>query len=224
MFYGSSMRTGLILLSVLTLLMIAGAIPVKDGSQTAIFQTPVFILAAAALAVSLVVCSAKNLHWRKLPFLLCHLGLVLILAGALARLVWGENYEATIPVARSHRALNLRMPDGTARPLGFGLSVTDFKVEFYDSIERKVPKHYEASLEFALPDDTMEQAILAVNQPVFQGGWWFHLQSYDAHAERYVIVAIKRDPGLRVTLTGIWMVMVGTAGLCFRKQRGHDAV
>jgi hypothetical protein len=265
-------------LGVLTLLMIAGAVPVKDGSQTAIFQTPVFLLAAAALAVSLIVCSVRRLHWRNIPFLLCHLGAVLILAGALTRFVWGEKYEVTIPVARSHRALNLRMPDGTPRPLGFGLSVTEFSVGFYNPVYRLMagdkvlgeftagngsfldlgergriavaelklpgvhgwkpqymlpnglrlecsaltPKHYEARLEFALPDNSAEQAVLAVNRPVFHGGWWFHLQSYDAHAGRYVIVGIKRDPGLRAALGGIWMVMAGTAGLCFRKQRAES--
>jgi cytochrome c biogenesis protein ResB len=212
------MRAGLIILCILTLLMIAGAIPVKDGSQTAIFSTPVFILAAAALAVALIIRSVRNLHARKIPFLLCHLGIVLILAGALVRFVRGENYEVTIPVASSHRALNLRMPDGTARPLGFGLSVTDFTVEFYDAVQRQVPRHYEAQLEFALPDDTMKQAVLAVNRPVFQGGWWFYLQSYDAREKRFVIVRVKRDPGLPAVKGGIWMVMIGTAALCFRKR------
>lgn len=218
------MRTGLVILAVLTLLMIAGAVPVKDGSQTAIFSTPVFLLTAAALAVSLIVCSVRRFHWRQIPFLLCHLGVVLILVGALARFVWGEKYQVTIPVTAHHRAFNLRMPDGTARPLGFGLSVTDFRVEFYDTEDRQTPKYYEAMLDFVLPDDTIKQVLLAVNRPVFQGGWWFHLESYDARAQRYVILGVKRDPGLPAALGGIWTVLIGTAGLCFRKRESVNAV
>jgi len=37
------MRAALVLLGILTLLMIAGAVPVKDGTQTAIFRTPVLM-------------------------------------------------------------------------------------------------------------------------------------------------------------------------------------
>lgn len=218
------MRTGLVILCILTLLMIAGAFPVQDGSQTAIFSTPVFILASAALAASLLVCSAKKIRWRSTLFLLCHLGIVLILAGALARFVWGEKYEVTVPVSRSHRAVNLRMPDGAARPLGFGLSVTDFSVEFYDDVERRTPKYYEAQLEFAHADNTSQTALLAVNKPVLYDGWWIHLQSYDARAERYIIVALKRDPGLPAVKSGIWMLMTGTTGLCLRKRGRPDAV
>ncbi len=215
------MKFGIIILCALLLFLLAGVVPGAGGlNASAIYYSPIFILTAAALAGSLILCSVQRRRWRKVPFLLCHLGVVLILAGAMARFVWGEKYEVTIPVARNHRALNLRMPDGTARPLGFGLSVTKFSVEFYDSAARKTPKVYEAQLEFSMPDNTAEQARLAVNHPVFHGGWWFHLQSYDARAGRYVILAVKRDPGLWAVTGGFWMLIIGTFLICFRREGG----
>ncbi len=269
------MRTGLILMAVLALFMIVGAVPVRSGSQTAIFSSPVFVVAAAGLAVSLLACALRRSRLRQLPFVLCHLGVVLVMAGALVRLARGETYEATIPVTRRHRAVNLRLPDGTARPLGFAVSVTRLSVEFYDPVYRllrgartlgefpvreggvldlgeygtlavselklpgvqgwlprhalpggarlevlaRVPKHYEAGLEFYEGEAPPRAAGLAVNRPVHHGGWWFHLQSYDARAGRFVVVAVKRDPGLPAALGGIWLVMAGTAGLCFRRPR-----
>ncbi|MGD9873129.1 MAG: cytochrome c biogenesis protein ResB [Kiritimatiellia bacterium] len=267
------MRAGLVILSMLALLVLAGAVPVRDGAQTAVFSSPVFLIVAAALSVSLAACSFRQR--RDIPFLLCHAGIILILAGAFARFIRGEFYEVTIPVTPSHRALNLQMPDGEKRPLGFGLSVVDFSVDFYPPVYRLIrsdeepdefvleddgfidlpghgrinaselklpgvqgwkpvhelpdgsrvelkmlkPKHYEARLEFSMPDDTSEQASLAVNHPVCHGGWWFHLESYDPRAGRFVILKIKRDPGLRAVKGGIWMAMIGTFGLCFRRRR-----
>ena len=96
------MRVAVILLCMLGLLMIAGAVPARDGAQTAVFRSPVFVIILAGLALSCAVCVVRGRRFRSIPFVLCHAGVILIVAGAGLRLARGGKYEVSIPVTAEH--------------------------------------------------------------------------------------------------------------------------
>jgi len=85
------------------------------------------------------------------------------------------------------------------------------------------PRRYEAELCITEADGKMLEKPLSVNHPVDYGGWRFYLTSYDTERMRYIVVTAKRKPGLSVVTAGIWMMIVGTAMVCFRKREVGNA-
>jgi hypothetical protein len=88
---------------------------------------------------------------------------------------------------------------------------------------RAMPRTYTAGMRITgKSGDTLEKELV-VNHPVSYGGWRFYLMSYDMEADPYIVVSARRDPGRRAVIYGIWAVIIGTAMLCFRKERGAYA-
>lgn len=112
--------------------MIAGALPARGGGQTAVFASPLFIALLAALCGLLLRCSVRRRHLRHVGFVLCHSGLVLILAGALVGFLLGQRTQFAAPVSSEHVLRELPGPGEQSIPLGFGLSVASFAVQFHD--------------------------------------------------------------------------------------------
>lgn len=83
-----------------------------------------------------------------------------------------------------------------------------------------VARRYGAQLHFK-PDGQDVDAPrltrqLAVNQPADYRGWRFYLMSYDVHNKRYIVITMRRDPGRKAVIAGIWLAMIGTAISCLR--------
>lgn len=75
-------------------------------------------------------------------------------------------------------------------------------------------KAYEAHLDF-YENGAKSSAILRVNDPHTYQGWKFYLMDYDHEGERYVALYTKHDPGNLAIGVGLWMLMAGTALMCF---------
>ena len=228
------MRFTVIILALLVLFMLAGVLPAPGGAQTAVFTTPVFVILMGLLAVaSLGCCWKQGLAWRKVPFGILHLGVVVLLVGAFIGFMGGGKAVLELPLYGG-RALWEWGGGGGAEPLrpGFGVSASDFKVEYYaqkpDASARGgaqvIPRHYSAKLRFMDETGATQESALAVNHPAGYRGWRFYLMSYDRQAMSAIIVLAKRDPGQVWVLAGIWMVILGTFGVCFMRQGGGNAV
>lgn len=61
---------------------------------------------------------------------------------------------------------------------------------------------------------------ISINHPAGYKGWRFYLTSYDQAGQRYIVVSARRDPGRAAVVAGIWMLIVGTFVLCFRREGG----
>jgi hypothetical protein len=117
--------------SVLALFFLAGAWPVAHDAQTVVFRSPAFIALAAALCVSCVVCVARGRRWRRPGFVLCHLAVVLICAGAFVGFRYGERVSFRAPVMDGEPAKELPKADGSSVPLGFGITIPSAKADYY---------------------------------------------------------------------------------------------
>ena len=207
-----------IVLSILVLFLLAGVLPAPGGGQAAVFRTPVFVVLLGVLCTGL---TAACTRFRRPAFLMCHLGCTLVLGGAFVGFILGSRGSIVLPLTEAHGVEELPVPGGRAVPLGFRVSAAAFDVEFYpaaDGSRQATARHYEADLVFTGPETSRQR--LRVNHPVTHGGWRFYLTSYDTVARRYIVVTARRDPGRCLVIPGIWMVIAGTAGLCwFRKRR-----
>jgi len=279
------MIAAVILLCLLALFMIAGAIPVQGGIQVVIFKTPLFLLLAGLLVILLLMCSfSRPLSRRRLPFLITHLGIVVLLAGAAIGFMVGRKAEFGLPITQHHVARDIPLRDETTLNMGFGITVREFAVDYYNAryglyrppadamtadadyqlikevtleaggtadlgalgkvsarelrdeengewkrqhlLENgwilqyvsSTARSFTAQLRFTDDDEKTTDAELAVNHPVTFKGWRIYLMSYDQDARRYVVLNARRDPGRNVVIVGIWLVIVGTALMCFRKS------
>ena len=82
------------------------------------------------------------------------------------------------------------------------------------------PSHFSATAQIidpARPDEKQEMAF-GVNWPLCYGDWRFYLMSYDTQDERYVVLSARRDPGRPLVIAGLWLMIVGCAGLCWQKR------
>ena len=120
------------LLTLLALFMIAGVLPARGGGQAVIFASPLFIALLAVLSLLLLGCALRRRPWRDLGFVLAHGGLVLILLGAFVGFLLGRKAEFAAPISPEHVLHELPGPGEQPIALPFGLSVTEFSVQFYD--------------------------------------------------------------------------------------------
>lgn len=280
------MRLAVAILVALVAFLLVGAIPVEDGAQIVVFHTPAFIALAAALALSLVRCAfGRRWRWRRAGFPAVHLGVVAILAGALAGHLAGKRGDMVLPLTDKHVTDRIERPGGPPAALGFGVSAIQFDVAWYDPVYGlyepapdggrhrltrsvpvgpdgsldlgplgrvagadlrdkatgawapqyrlaggavlallpRTPRYYAATLRFTAGGGKSELRPLAVNHPAVFRGWRFYLVDFDKEERRYIVVTARRDPGRPAVIAGIWLVIAGTALLCFLGRGGGDA-
>ncbi len=75
-------------------------------------------------------------------------------------------------------------------------------------------RFYEA--DFHVVSDVGNQAFkLRMNEPCTYEGWKFYLMDYDHDAQSYISLYAKKDPGNLPFAVGLWMIIAGTAIMCF---------
>jgi hypothetical protein len=82
-----------------------------------------------------------------------------------------------------------------------------------------MPRAFGVNLTVSSDEGPEEVRRLEVNRPVTHRGWRFYLMSYDEPGQRYVVLTARRDPARSVVIGGMWMVMAGTAWLCWGSGR-----
>jgi hypothetical protein len=81
----------------------------------------------------------------------------------------------------------------------------------------RTAKHFEARLQIRQGGVEADR-LLRVNQPVAIAGWKIYLESYGDDPVQHVQLALRRDPGRIWAIVGIWLVVAGTALLCWRRR------
>jgi len=127
------MMAAVVLMVLLVLFMLAGAFPSPGGTAAMIFKTPVFIGLASLLAGLLVYCAWKGeFGFRRVWFLLTHLGVVVIIVGALIGWGFGQSHDFILPIGSGEFVRAIQQQDGTSVPLPFGMTCQRFMVDYYD--------------------------------------------------------------------------------------------
>lgn len=84
--------------------------------------------------------------------------------------------------------------------------------------ENAVPKDYEAKIRIVPKNGNEFASSLKVNSPVSYEGWRIYLVSFDGDRKPYVQLLAKKDPGRTTVIAGIWMLMIGTFIICFKRK------
>ena len=229
------MTIAVVIFGLIGLFLLAGALPSQGDQQAAVLRSPVFITLAALLCAWTLVCIASP-RWRhrRLLAVASHIGPLVLLGGALTGFLWARQGTLVLPLTERHHTDHAETDDGQALPLGFQVSATRFAVDYYPPQEDDLGDHsltngstlqqapraarsFDAQLAFTDTQGNRVLHDLRVNHPVTYGGWRFHLQSYDSRAQRYIVVNARQDPGRLAVLTGIWIVLAGTALACWKR-------
>jgi len=97
--------------------------------------------------------------------------------------------------------------------------------EQYALVIRLTPKEYRATVKVFEKNKEVIEKVLRVNHPLTYKGWRIYYFDYDRRGydtfdkPRFIITSAKKDPGRGCVVAGIWMLIIGTAILCFRRER-----
>jgi hypothetical protein len=80
-------------------------------------------------------------------------------------------------------------------------------------------KYYEAKLKFVHDDSPSDTRTAAVNHPISYHGWRFYLMDYSTDPYLNVSFSARRDPGRGLVIVGIWLLILGTAWICWVPRR-----
>jgi hypothetical protein len=127
------MKFTVFILTLLVLFMLAGVLPVAEGTQAVVFHSPVFIGLLVLLGVAILYCCVRRRpDVKQIGFYLVHLGVVVILAGAGIGYIAGQKTSCAIPIAPQHEIRELPRQNAEPIMLDFSITVPDFSVEYYD--------------------------------------------------------------------------------------------
>jgi len=169
-----------------------------------------FILVLVLLAVNLIACSLKRLpgvwqqvrkhksNYARLGTYLTHLGVLIILTGALIGARWGFKGYVDIREGETVEEFLLNNPRQDIRPLGFQIRCDAFQVEFYP---HGPPKEYVSTLTFFDEGEAvLDHEPLRVNHPISYEGLTFYQASYGISARPILEVRKKGTKGPSYTM------------------------
>ena len=139
---------------------------------------------------------AEKGRFSRLGVYFVHLGVLLVLGGALVGSVFGFRGFVTIPegetvdrivVGAKHRQL----------PLGFAIRCDKFTVDFY---ETGAPKEFRSDVTILEQGDTVQQAAILVNDPLTFKGITFYQATYGSEPSDVILQVNDLTTGKRLRL------------------------
>lgn len=195
-----------------------------EGTWKLDLQYSVPFIAAALVADFLAGIAVLHAirNRKSMSFTLSHLGLFLILFGAIfgAPDFESASLTASMNAPTDHAVSSTYMNV----PLDFEVTLKDFSIDFYkDGIS---PRQYTSTLEFT---DKGSSAVISgtdagtavcsagkskilktsVNHPCLYRGWLIYQSDYDHDTMQYSVLRIVRDPWLPVIFLGMAMLVLG---------------
>lgn len=170
--------------------------------RTLVFTVYVLVL-LLSLAFTLLNASRRNRYSAphiNCGFLLNHLGIFLIIWGALFGAP--DVSRSKMIVAKGYARSYSYTYDGQVVPLPFSVALEDFVIDYYS--DGTSPCQFTSHL---IVGD--RRVSVAVNAPVSVDGYTLYQDSYDRQGGRYTVLQVVRDPWLPVIYLGMLLLAVG---------------
>lgn len=200
-----------------TLLAVGAVLLAIEGTWSVpIHGSVVFTLYALLLLLSLALTllhrasSGSFREKRGIGFLLNHLGIFLIVWGALFGAP--DVSRSKVMVGRGQAVNYSYTSDGTVVSLPFNVALEDFRIDYYD--DGKNPRQFTSHL---LVDG--RQLTTQVNAPASYKGYTLYQDSYDRTTGRYTVLQVVRDPWLPIIYIGMVLLAAGSILLLFGRWR-----
>ena len=202
-------------MAALILMMMAATFVEKiSGTPVAfrwVYHNPVFLILWAVAAVGgLVFLFQRGVH-RKLFTMGIHVGLVVILAGALVTYLSGTS--GSIHLREGETSEVFELEDGTTATLPFGIGLDRFVIDYYP--DSRMPSDYTSCVVFR-PEG--KAVCISMNHIAKYRGYRFYQADYDDDGKGSVL-AVSHDPwGVGITYAGYLLLLVSMMGFFFEKQ------
>ncbi len=178
-----------------------------------VYHAPWFIALLSLLWLSLFTCTLRQLKsWRKsFRSIITHLGLLVILLGALVTGAFGE--KGFLMVYEGHSQDVFLGADNKFRNLDFKIYLDDFEIEWYDSAsdnkrESRI-KDFKSKIVVIDNGKAVAAKIVRVNHPLTYKGFTFLQSSYDKKEYRWTGLEVVRDPGAPFVYSGFFLLNIG---------------
>lgn len=217
----------IVLLFLLAVGLIFGTVvEAQEGLEAAIdkvYQSPIYDALIALFALNLVTCTIKRYPYKvhQAPWLLTHVGIIIILAGA----VYGRNgqEEGTLFLAEGEpTASYFIMKEGQQPrevPLGFALTLHEFELDTYPGTSMASDYRSHVTLTDSARNHELSQ-VVRVNHPINYRGYVIAQQSYQlgqAGQPDVSILSVLRNPGMTVLFVGFVVLAAGLIAIVFLK-------
>ncbi len=170
----------------------------------------------------------RQLWLRKMPFLLLHAGIFLVLFGGFFGAPDREDgqvlLEYNVPTHTAYQANDEMLP------LPFEMQIDTFYVDYY--ADGRSPKQFTTRFTIREIGKTMEPRqgkahtdklllTTAVNHPCSYRGYHFYQSNYDPVRGEYSVLKVVRDPWIAVVWIGIVLLAIGACWQTTHQWKAH---
>ena len=201
--------------AVLIVMMMAATIVEKLHGTPAAFQwfyhSPLFLILWAVTAVAGLVYLVMAGTPKRMFTMGLHLGLAVILAGALVTHLFGESGE--IHLREGETLASFELEDESPATLPFSIRLDAFAIDYHHG--SRMPSDYRSDITF-LPEGTAVR--ISMNNIAKYRGYRFYHADYDEDGKGSIL-AVSHDPwGVGITYAGYILLLLSMIGFFFQKD------
>lgn len=182
-----------------------------------IYHTIWFCCLWGVIAITGLVALIRHSLWRRLPVLLFHGSLLVILAGAMITFIYSE--QGYMHLRPDTAKSSFHSPQGDKNiHLPFTMKLDSFRVEYYPGT--KAPADYVSYISYSLPDqkDSVYRERISMNRILATQGFRFYQSSFDEDGQGSWLT-VNYDPwGTRVTYIGYILLGISMILLLFYRR------
>ncbi len=173
-----------------------------------------------ALAINIIACTIGRAPYRphQYPWLITHLGILLIMAGAIISHHTALEGQVVLRVGQPANAVTLADsgPVPMQMPLGFALYLDHFQAKFYPGTG-KAEDYISNVRMYDEEQGIADTLVIRVNHPLVHRGWNISQASFFPGDTTGTILGANMDPGTPYSYAGFLTVFLGLCGLFFLK-------
>jgi cytochrome c-type biogenesis protein CcsB len=186
-----------------------------DAAKVIIYYSPVFFILQLLLVVNFILSSIQNKLFSKgkWGFILIHLSLIVILAGASTTHILGKEGIIHIREGETQNKISVPTNQGeTFQELPFSLELLKFTLTRYPGSSS--PSSFESHLRIHEENGSSFEKKVSMNNVLDYDGYRFFQSSFDQD-EKGTILSVNHDvAGRNITYTGYALLVLGFL-LCF---------
>lgn len=182
-----------------------------------IYHTIWFCCLWGVIAVIGFVTLIRRSLWHRLPVLLFHGSLLVILVGAMITFIYSE--QGYMHLRLNTVKSSFQSPQGDKKTdLPFTMKLDSFRIEYYSGTE--APADYVSYINYSLPGqkDSLHNERISMNRIFAMQGFRFYQSSFDEDGEGSWLT-VNYDPwGTRVTYSGYILLGISMILLLFYRR------
>ena len=175
------------------------------------YHSPIFIALWAVAAIAGLIYLVMAGTPKRVCTMGIHIGLVVILAGALVTFLFGTS--GMIHLREGEGTAAYELDDETPATLPFNIRLEEFAIDFYEGTMR--PQDFRSDITF-LPEG--KAVRISMNNIAKYHGFRFYQADYDEDGKGSIL-AVSHDPwGVGITYAGYLLLLLSMIGFFFEKE------